>query len=67
MAVSPGTQWAVQHLQALRQRHRFDFIDLTDVRTFAGLPNGFADPTHVSAANMRLMLRYIVAHDHGIL
>ncbi len=59
--------WAVRHLQALGQRHRFDFIDLTDVRTFAGLPNGFADPTHVSLANMRLMLRYIVAHDHGIL
>ena len=57
--------WAVRYLQALRRRYRFDFIDLTDVRTFPGLPNGFADPTHVSVANMRLMLRYIVARDHG--
>ena len=63
----PQHRWAVRYLQRLGRRVRFDFIDLTDVRTFHGLPGGFADPTHVSVANMRLMLRYIVAHDHGIL
>jgi hypothetical protein len=63
----PQHRWAVRYLHGLESRVRFDFIDLTDVRTFHGLRNGFADPTHVSVANMRLMLRYIVAHDHGIL
>jgi hypothetical protein len=63
----PRHRWAVRYLHGLEHRLRFDFIDLTDVRTFHGLPNGFFDPTHVSVANMHLMLRYIVAHDHGIL
>lgn len=63
----PRHRWAVRYLGRLEHRLRFDFLDLTDVRTFHGLPNGFFDPTHVSVANMGLMLRYIVAHDHGIL
>jgi hypothetical protein len=57
----------VTYLRALQRTSRFDFIDLTDVRTFHGLPNGFFDPTHVSVRNIDLMLKYIVAHDHGIL
>jgi hypothetical protein len=63
----PRHAWADRYLRSMRHRYRFDFIDLTDVRTFHGLPNGFSDPTHVTVANMRLMLRYIVAHDHGLL
>jgi hypothetical protein len=63
----PRHAWAVSYLHQLRHTYRFDFIDLTDVRTFHGLPNGFFDPTHVSVQNMRLMLRYIAGHDHGIL
>lgn len=63
----PAHRWAVTYLRALQRTSRLDFIDLTDVRTFHGLPNGFFDPTHVSVRNMDLMLKYIVAHDHGIL
>jgi hypothetical protein len=63
----PAHRWSVRYLRALQRTYRFDFIDLTDVRTFHGLPNGFFDPTHVSVQNMRLMLKYVVAHDHGIL
>ena len=64
----PRHAWAVdRYLRRLSHRYRFDFIDLTDVRTFHGLPHGFSDPTHVTVANMHLMLRYIVAHDHGLL
>jgi hypothetical protein len=63
----PRYFWAVHYLHRLQHRYRFDFIDLTDVRTFHGLPDGFFDPTHVTVENMRLMLRYVVAHDHGIL
>jgi hypothetical protein len=42
-------------------------IDLTDIRTFGGRPGWFFDPTHVTIPNLNLMLRYIVAHDRGVL
>jgi hypothetical protein len=63
----PRRVWALNYLHQLHARYRFDFIDLTDIRTFGGSPLEFSDPTHVSTANMRLMLAYIVKHDNGIL
>jgi len=55
------------YLAQLHRRFHFVYIDLSDVRTFGGSPLGFIDPTHVTTATMRLMLRYIVEHDHGVL
>jgi hypothetical protein len=56
-----------EYLAQLHRRFHFVYIDLSDVRTFGGSPLGFIDPTHVTTATMRLMLRYVVQHDHGVL
>ena len=64
---NPRYRWSVDYLDALHAKYRFDFIDLTSIKTFGGSPSDFSDPTHVDTENMDLMLRYIVAHDDGIL
>jgi len=55
------------YLARLHRRYRFVYLDLSNVHTFGGSPLGFVDPTHVTTATMRLMLTYVVKHDHGIL
>ncbi len=64
---NPRYRWSVDYLDALHAKYRFDFIDLTSIKTFGGSPSDFSDPTHVDTENMDRMLRYIVAHDDGIL
>jgi hypothetical protein len=64
---NPRYRWSLRYLNSLHSRYRFDFVDLTSIKTFGGSPSDFADPTHVDSNNMRLMLAYIVTHDNGIL
>lgn len=64
---NPRYKWSLRYLSSLHSKYRFDFIDLTSIKTFGGSPSDFSDPTHVDTHNMRLMLAYIVAHDDGIL
>jgi hypothetical protein len=64
---NPRYKWSLNYLDALHAKYRFDFIDLTSIKTFGGSPSDFSDPTHVDTDNMDLMLQYIVAHDHDIL
>ena len=64
---NPRYKWALRYLDSLHSRYRFDFIDLTSIKTFGGSPDDFSDPTHVDVRNMDRMLRYIVAHDGGTL
>ena len=62
---NPRYKWALRYLGSLHAKYRFDFIDLTSIKTFGGSPDDFSDPTHVDVNNMDRMLRYIVAHDDG--
>jgi hypothetical protein len=64
---NPRYRWSLDYLDALHSKYRFDFIDLTSIKTFGGAPDDFSDPTHVDTRNMDRMLRYIVSHDHGTL
>jgi hypothetical protein len=64
---NPRYKWSLNYLASLHDRFRFDFIDLTSIKTFGGSADDFSDPTHVDTRNMDRMLRYIVAHDDGIL
>jgi hypothetical protein len=62
---NPRYKWALRYLDSLHAKYRFDFIDLTSIKTFGGSPDDFSDPTHVDVKNMNRMLRYIVTHDDG--
>jgi hypothetical protein len=62
-----GHSLDVEYLRSLQKRLNFVFIDLWDIKTFGGDPNGFYDPTHVDVNNMRRMLTYVVEHDQGVL
>jgi hypothetical protein len=57
-------------LAYLRNLHkRFDFVvvDCQDIRRWGGSARDFTNATHVNRWNMRLMLRYVVAHSDGAL
>lgn len=58
-----GKAEAAAFLAAMGQRVRFRIVDLTDVASFGGDPDGFADGTHVSRATMRLALAAVVARE----
>jgi hypothetical protein len=53
--------------QLHRQGFRFVFLDCQDIRTWGGNDYDWTNATHVNRSNMRLMLRYVVAHSHGAL
>jgi hypothetical protein len=58
----PELEESMSYLRGLRRRG-FDFVLLNcqDIRTWGGLPEDFANPTHVNLRNMRRMLEYVVA------
>jgi len=63
----PKREAALTYLNRLRRRLDLVVVDCEDIRTWGGSPAGFSDATHVDRANMRRMLRYIVAHSEGAL
>jgi hypothetical protein len=58
---------SLNYLHSLRQRYRFVVVDCQDIHKWGGTDYDWANPTHVDRANMRRMLRYIVAHSDGAL
>lgn len=54
-------------LAELHKRYRFIFVDCQDIRTWGGNDYDWTNATHVNRANMRRMLRYVVAHSDGAL
>lgn len=63
----PGRQAALEYLAALRSRFDFVLVDCEDISRWGGSPTDFVNATHVNRANMRRMLRYVVAHSKGAL
>jgi hypothetical protein len=63
----PGRRATLEKLAQLHERFRFVVVDCEDSRKWGGLPNDWSNASHVNRANMRLELRYIVAHSDGVL
>jgi hypothetical protein len=55
------------YLHDLHKRFDFVVVDCQDIRRWGGSARDFTNATHVNRWNMRLMLRYIVAHSDGAL
>lgn len=63
----PGRAATLEKLRRLRKRFRFVVVDCENSRRWGGKPNDWTNASHVNRANMRLELRYVVAHSHGVL
>ena len=50
-----------------RAGYDFVVVDCQDIHKWGGTDYDWTNPTHVNRANMRRMLRYIVAHSDGAL
>jgi len=63
----PEWKAAQEYLAWLHARYRFGFVNCQDIRRWGGKTSDFLNVDHVDRANMRRMLRYVVAHSHGVL
>jgi hypothetical protein len=63
----PVIKTSLDYLQTLRTRYRFVVVNCEDIYTCGGNATDWSNATHVDQLNMRLMLRYVVAHSHGAL
>ena len=57
----------LEKVAALHERFRFVFVDAQDIRTWGGNDYDWTNATHINRANMRRLLRYVVAHSDGAL
>jgi hypothetical protein len=63
----PGRRATMEKVVQLHKRFRFVLVDCQDIRSWGGTAEDWTNATHVNRANMRRMLRYIVAHSDGAL
>ena len=64
---NPLATSSLAYLRGLQATYDLVVVDCEDSRAWGGTDYDWANPTHVGAANMRRMLRYIVAHSDGAL
>jgi len=62
-----GREASLVKIAELHRRFRFVFVDAQDIRTWGGTAYDWSNATHVNRANMRRLLRYVVAHSAGAL
>jgi hypothetical protein len=62
-----GRRASLEKLAELHKRFRFVFVDAQDIRTWGGNGYDWTNATHINRANMRRLLRYVVAHSGGAL
>jgi hypothetical protein len=62
-----GRRVSLEKVADLQKRYRFVFVDCQDIRKWGGTDYDWSNATHVNRANMRRMLRYIVAQSGGAL
>ena len=62
-----GRRATLEKVAELHKRFRFVFVDCQDIRTWGGNDYDWTNATHVNRANMRRLLRYVVAHSQGAL
>jgi hypothetical protein len=58
---------SVDYLHGLSSRYDFVVVDCQDIHKWGGTDYDWTNATHVNRANMRRMLRYVVAHSGGAL
>jgi hypothetical protein len=63
----PLTASSLTYLRSLQPRYDFVVVDCRDIRNWGGTASDWNNPTHIDRANMRRMLRYVVAHSDGAL
>ena len=63
----PWRRATLEKVAQLHKRFRFVIVDCQDIRKWGGTARDWSNATHVNRANMRRMLRYIVAHSDGAL
>jgi len=63
----PGSTSSLDYLHSIRTRYDFVVVNCEDTHTWGGTDTDWVNPTHVNRANMRRILRYIVAHSDGAL
>jgi hypothetical protein len=64
---SPLATSSLDYLHGLQSRYDFVVVDCQDIHKWGGTDYDWTNLTHVDRANMRRMLRYIVAHSDGAL
>jgi hypothetical protein len=64
---APYLRATMEKFAALHKRFRFVVVDCEDIGKWGGTDYDWTNATHVNRANMRRMLRYIVAHSDGAL
>lgn len=62
-----GREASLEMIAKLHKRFKFVFVDAQDIRRWGGTDYDWSNATHVNRANMRRLLRYIVAHSAGAL
>jgi len=62
-----GRKASLEVIAKLHKRFKFVFVDAQNICTWGGTARDWSNATHVNRANMRRMLRYIVAHSAGAL
>jgi hypothetical protein len=62
-----GRRATLEMVAELRRRYRFVFVDAEDIRQWGGNGRDWTNATHINRANMRRLLRYVVAHSDGAL
>jgi hypothetical protein len=58
---------SLDYLHSLQPRYHFVVVNCQDIHTWGGTDYDWTNASHVDRANMRRMLRYIVAHSDGAL
>ena len=62
-----GRRASLEMVAKLQKRYRFVFVDAQDISKWGGTDYDWSNATHVNRANMRRLLRYVVAHSDGAL
>jgi hypothetical protein len=62
-----GRAVTLEKVAQLHKKYRFVFVDAQEIRRWGGNDYDWTNSTHINRANMRRLLRYVVAHSDGAL
>ena len=63
----PAQRATMEKVAQLKKHFHFVLVNCEDISKWGGTTTDWSNASHVNRANMRLELRYIVAHSHGVL
>jgi hypothetical protein len=59
-------QQVLDYLDSLKPKYKFEFIDITDITTWGGDPNGFYDGVHMTVENTAKATDYVLKQMGGL-